>query len=73
MAIIVPDEEKFMKEYGKGRTFEEACADPETAANFLVAINKFAREDDVKGYEVPKAIFLEHELFSVSFQIFIFL
>ena len=49
MAIIVPDEEKFMKEYGNGRTFEEACADPETAANFLVAINKFAREDGVKG------------------------
>ena len=66
MAIIVPDEEKFMKEYGNGRTFEEACADPETAANFLVAINKFAREDGVKGYEVPKAIYLEHELFSVS-------
>jgi len=66
VAIIVPDEEKFMKEYGKGRTFEEACADPETAANFLVAINKFARDDGVKGYEVPKAIFLEHELFSIE-------
>jgi len=72
VAIIVPEEEKFMKEYGKDRTFEEACADPETAANFLVAINKFAREDGVKGYEVPKAIYLEHELFSVSFQSFIF-
>ncbi|CAG5113191.1 Oidioi.mRNA.OKI2018_I69.chr2.g7319.t2.cds [Oikopleura dioica] len=66
VAIIVPDEEKFMKEYGKCRTFQEACADPDTAANFLSAINKFAREDGVKGYEVPKAIYLEHELFSIE-------
>ena len=65
VAIIVPEEDKFMKEYGKGRTFEEACTDPDTIAKFLTAINEFARQDGVKGYEVPKAIYLEHELFSV--------
>ena len=67
MAIIVPEEEKFMKEYGKDRTFEEACADPETAANFLVAINKFAREDGVTGYEVPKAFLSEFSVVYIFF------
>ncbi|CAG5113189.1 Oidioi.mRNA.OKI2018_I69.chr2.g7318.t1.cds [Oikopleura dioica] len=66
VAIIVPEEDKFMKEYGKGRTFEEACTDPDTIAKFLTAINEFARQDGVKGYEVPKAIYLEHELFSIE-------
>ena len=55
-----------MKEYGKNRTFQEACADRNIAAAFLAVINKFAREDGLKGYEVPKAIHLETEPFSVS-------
>ena len=65
VAIIVPEEEKFMKKYGKGRSFQDACADADTTAKFLAAINEFAREDGVKGYEIPKAIYLEHEPFSV--------
>jgi hypothetical protein len=65
VAIIVPNEESFMKEYGNGRTFEEACADIDTAAQFLKALNLFARKDGIKGYEIPMACYLETEPFSV--------
>ena len=68
VAIVVPDRELTLKwDKSTQRSFEEICQDDEFRAYILSEINKFSRSQKLlKGFEIPKAVFIESDPFSMD-------
>ncbi|XP_063729277.1 long-chain-fatty-acid--CoA ligase 1-like [Symsagittifera roscoffensis] len=72
VAIVVPDEEVLRsycekKKIGSsGDTFEQLCRLAEIKASIMDKIKEKAKENQFNSLEVPKMIFLSHDLFTVE-------
>ena len=70
VAIIVPDEEPIknwaMKNNMNNKTMEELCMTKELHDLIMKDIKGLAKNNGLHGFETPKAIFLESNLFSVE-------
>ncbi len=67
IAVVVPDEPMLraqMGEYSRNFSFQDLCKDPKVAEEVLRDMIKMCKMADVKGYEIPKAVFLDPEPFS---------
>ncbi|KAJ3118619.1 Long chain acyl-CoA synthetase 7 peroxisomal [Nowakowskiella sp. JEL0407] len=69
VAVIVPDEEVFMKwatpEFGE-KTFKDHCADPNVAKAVLKQLETYCRQEGLKGFEIVKGLHLEPVQFSME-------
>ncbi|CAG8530024.1 11547_t:CDS:2 [Paraglomus brasilianum] len=74
VGIIVPDEEQLLiwakKNGHEGKSFEELCKSPEVNTYILQALTKFGKQNDLKGFENVKKIYLCSEPFSVQNDLF---
>ncbi|KGG51589.1 hypothetical protein DI09_30p50 [Mitosporidium daphniae] len=68
VSIVVPDRELALKWGASSRLpFEEICKNDAFNAYILGEINSFARSQKLlKGFEIPKAVFIEIEPFSIE-------
>ena len=71
VAIIVPDEPNLIawaKENSIEGSFAELCTKKEVKELFQKEISKFGRggSEELKGFEIPKNIFVESEMFSLG-------
>ena len=68
VAVIVPDEVELRKKVKDDeKSFEDLCKEKSVNEAVLTAVNEFARKEGLKGFEIAKAIHLEHDPFTVSF------
>lgn len=66
VAIVVPDQELALK-WAASSSLEEVYKNPEFKEYILAEITKFCRSQKIlKGFEIPKAIFIETEQFSIE-------
>lgn len=71
VAIVVPDEEQlrlwWAKEGGATKaTLAQLCADPKVIKGVFADMTRVGKEGKLKGFEEAKAIFLDHQVFSVE-------
>ncbi|GFE55346.1 fatty acyl- synthetase 3 [Babesia ovis] len=73
VAIIVPDElviKTWQEANGmSGKSFEEVCATPQLRKAIFDDIMRLFEENKLRGFEKVKAIYVDHELFSVENQL----
>lgn len=68
VAIIVPDEIEFRKKLKDQETsFEDLCSNKANVETLMTTVNEFARKEGLKGFELARAIHLEHDPFTVSY------
>ncbi|KAJ2741481.1 medium-chain fatty acid-CoA ligase faa2, partial [Coemansia sp. BCRC 34301] len=76
VAIVVPNEE-FMRRLiaetpalahltAKNLSYAELCLEPEVVGFYLIVFQGWGRKNDLKGFEIPKNLFLESTPFSVE-------
>ncbi|KAI8344489.1 hypothetical protein BC941DRAFT_408769 [Chlamydoabsidia padenii] len=65
VAVIVPDPETFLG-WAKGDDMIGLCGQPKVVDALLDHIKKVAQQGGLKGFEIPKAIFLEPIPFSIE-------
>ncbi|KAI9307125.1 hypothetical protein BJ944DRAFT_177102 [Cunninghamella echinulata] len=70
VAVIVPDPEELVV-YAKqqnitGATLEELCRNPVLTKKFFTHLTKVAKAGKLHGFEIPKAIYLEPNPFTVE-------
>ncbi|KAG0298450.1 hypothetical protein BGZ98_000209 [Dissophora globulifera] len=77
VAIIVPEPEAFIPfaskvlrdvdiQPGDVETYQKICRDPKLRKAVLMEIFKAAKDAGMNGYEIPKAVMIETEAFSVE-------
>ncbi|KAI7832118.1 hypothetical protein BX661DRAFT_193457 [Kickxella alabastrina] len=74
VAIVVPNEEFLRKELAKNAELERfveaefkvICEDPAVIKLMTKVVNDWGRKNALKGFEIPKCIYLEHEPFTVD-------
>jgi len=67
VAVVVPDEIELRKKLKDETTpLSEICAQKTTVEMVMAAANEFARKEGLKGFELARAIHLEHDPFSVE-------
>eukprot|EP00889_Picochlorum_renovo_P004400 jgi/Picre1/31430/NNA_006782.t1 len=70
VAIVVPKENhvhEWAKHHGhKSASFEDMCKSDDLQQAILKSLAATAKEEKLKGFEIPKAVFIESELFSVE-------
>jgi long-chain acyl-CoA synthetase len=69
VAIIVPDPEALLvmaRGLGYGDSLETLCSDQNLVDKLLAHLKKVAHHGGLKGFEIPKAISLEHVPFSIE-------
>jgi long-chain acyl-CoA synthetase len=70
VAIVVPKENhvhEWAKHHGhKTASFKEMCEAADLTQAILKSLTTTAREEKLKGFEIPKAVFVESEQFSVE-------
>jgi long-chain acyl-CoA synthetase len=69
VAIIIPDADTFKpwaKKICPDKSYEEQCKDSTINKELLKSLTAFARTTELKGFEVVKSIYLDHQLFSVE-------
>ncbi|KAI8110231.1 hypothetical protein M9435_001910 [Picochlorum sp. BPE23] len=70
VAIVVPKENhvhEWAKHHGhKSASFEDMCKSDDLQQAILKSLTATAKEEKLKGFEIPKAVFIESELFSVE-------
>ena len=69
VAVVVPNEENLVswcKKQGHDVTFDEACKLKQVKEYFLEIFNTFGKNGskELKGFEIPKNVFVEKVLFS---------
>ncbi|KAJ2699802.1 medium-chain fatty acid-CoA ligase faa2 [Coemansia sp. IMI 203386] len=74
VAVIVPNEEFLRKELAgqpdlkdlSTLSLSELCANKDVISFMLKVVNKWGRRSDLKGFEIPKNIYLESNPFSIE-------
>ena len=69
VAVVVPNEEKLMawaKDAGVSGDYEAVCKTPEANKMILDELKKTGKEGKMKGFEIVKAVHLDHVQFSVD-------
>jgi len=69
VAVVVPEQEVVMKwaqQKGKKGDFSTLCADPELNKVILDEMTAVAKEAKLQGFEIVKAIWVEHELWTLE-------
>ncbi|KAJ2650016.1 medium-chain fatty acid-CoA ligase faa2 [Coemansia sp. RSA 1250] len=74
VAIVVPNEEFLAKEVAQssslahlaGKSHAELCQNEDVISMMLNKMNLWGRSNDLKGFEIPKHIYLEADPFSVE-------
>ena len=69
VAVVVPNEEKLMawaKDAGVSGDYEAVCKTPEANKMILDELKKTGKEVKMKGFEIVKAVHLDHTEFSVD-------
>ncbi|KAI8319272.1 acetyl-CoA synthetase-like protein [Martensiomyces pterosporus] len=78
VAVVVPSEEFLRHEIADndalshlaGCDFKQICQDKAVAKHMLKVVDGWGRKNDLKGYEIPKNLYLETEPFSIENNIF---
>ncbi|KAJ2345412.1 medium-chain fatty acid-CoA ligase faa2, partial [Coemansia sp. RSA 2618] len=74
VAVVVPNEEFLAREIAStdglahlsGKPYGELCQDKDVTKMMIKVMDSWGRSNDLKGFEIPKNIFLESEPFSVE-------
>ncbi|KAJ2329626.1 medium-chain fatty acid-CoA ligase faa2, partial [Coemansia sp. RSA 2681] len=76
VAIVVPNEELIRHMIvdtpalahlaAKDLSYADLCLHPEVVGYFTIVLNNWGRKNDLKGFEIPKCVFLESTPFSVE-------
>ncbi|KAJ1803822.1 medium-chain fatty acid-CoA ligase faa2, partial [Coemansia sp. RSA 2599] len=77
VAVIVPNEEFLRKELAAQSdlsdlstlSYAELCANKDVVHFMLKVVSAWGRKNDLKGFEIPKNIYLESNAFSVDNEI----
>lgn len=68
--FLVPDEIPFVKWAASngfpGKSFKELCADAAVCKAVQKVLEAYGRQNDLKGFENVKAVYLDTELFSAD-------
>ena len=66
LALWAGKKENGVANGGQGMTHQQLCADPVVVAGVKRDMDRVARAAKLKGFEMAKAIHLDHEAFSVD-------
>ncbi|KAJ2483759.1 medium-chain fatty acid-CoA ligase faa2 [Coemansia sp. RSA 2131] len=72
VAVVVPNEEFLAREIASslshlaGKPHSELCLDKDVIKMMISVVDSWGRSNDLKGFEIPKNIFLESDPFSVE-------